>query len=151
MLNFDCVSFDECWMQNWGSVVQMAWPIKQRKKRKKRLQRKKKRSLGRRICSVVRVLGHWYPLFNFYNGKLFGIRAKEHRGLRYNNFRVQSNVVIFDETVSKTYHKGLKDLKRAPRVVKHMCHNDLNVHHFPCLINCYATYLKHIKCLVEHI
>ena len=51
----------------------------------------------------------------------------------------------------KTYHGGLKDLKRAPRVVKHVCCDDLNVEHFPFLVNCYATYLENIKCLTEHV
>ena len=68
------------------------------------------------VCHNAKSLLH---TIYFYNGKLFGIRAKEHRDLRYNNFRVESNGVIFDETLSKTYHGGLKDLKREPRVVKH--------------------------------
>ena len=76
---------------------------------------------------------------------LFGIRGKEHRDLRYNNFRVELNDVIFVETVSKTFHGGLKDLKRAPRVVKHVCCDDFHVEHFPCLVNCCSTYLENIK------
>ena len=74
------------------------------------------------------------------------VSAKEHQDLRYCNFRVELNGVIFDKTVSKTYHGGLKDLKRAPHVVKHVCCDDLNVEHFPCLVNCYATYLENVKC-----
>lgn len=57
----------------------------------------------------------------FYNGKLFGIRSKEHRNLRYSNFRIDTESVTYDESVSKTYHGGLKDLKYKPRVVKHVC------------------------------
>ena len=40
----------------------------------------------------------------FYNGKLFRLRAKEHRQLRYINIRVKNNFIIFDESVSKTFH-----------------------------------------------
>ncbi len=47
----------------------------------------------------------------FYNGKLFGIRAKEHRGLRVNNFRIDSVSVTYDESTSKTFYGGPKDLK----------------------------------------
>ena len=47
----------------------------------------------------------------FYNGKLFGNRTKEHCQLRYINVRVKNNFIIFDESVSKTFHGGLNDLK----------------------------------------
>lgn len=43
----------------------------------------------------------------FYNGKLFGLRAKEHRNLKYSNFRIESDSVVYDESVSKTFHGGL--------------------------------------------
>lgn len=100
-------------------------------------------------CQTSRSLLH---TIYFYNGKLFGIRSKEHRNLRYVNFRVESNSVIYDESVSKTYHGGLKDLKYTPRVVKHVCCNEnADLSHFPCLVNCYAKYLENIKCLSEEV
>lgn len=49
----------------------------------------------------------------FYNGKLFGLRANEHRLLRVGNIVVQENLIIFDESISKTFHGGLKDLSRS--------------------------------------
>jgi len=55
----------------------------------------------------------------FYNGKMFGLRANEHRILRYNNITVKDNLIIFDESVSKTFHGGLKDLKKGKRYIKH--------------------------------
>ena len=38
----------------------------------------------------------------FYNGKLFGLRACEHRLLRFCNICVKENMIIFDESLSKT-------------------------------------------------
>jgi hypothetical protein len=58
----------------------------------------------------------------YFNGKLFGIRAIEHRDLRYHNIRVQNNSIIYDETCSKTFRGGLDDLKHNPREVRHICH-----------------------------
>ena len=88
----------------------------------------------------------------FYNGKLFGIRSNEHRNLRYINLRVESNCIIYDESVSKTYHGGLKDLKYKPRVVKHVCcKENCELGHSRCLVECYKKYLEHIKTLSEEI
>ena len=82
-----------------------------------------------------------------YNGKLFG-----HRNLRYVNFRIESNCIIFDESVSKTYHGGLKDLKHMPRVVKHVCCGENeDVGHFRCLVHCYTKYLESIDALTKEI
>ena len=50
----------------------------------------------------------------FYNGKLFGLRSKEHRGLRFCNFRVDSVSITYDESISKNYHGGLNDIKYSP-------------------------------------
>ena len=36
--------------------------------------------------------------------------------------------------MSKTYHGGLLDLKYAPRVVKHVCH-EVGQKHDPCLVD----------------
>ena len=78
---------------------------------------------------------------------MFGLRSKEHRNLQYYNFRIEFNCIIYDETVSKTYHGGLKDLKYKPRVVKHVCCVDKNDKHFPCLVNCYTKYIDNIRSL----
>ena len=58
----------------------------------------------------------------FYNGKLFGPRACEHRLLRFCNICVKENLIIFDESLSKTFQGGLKDLKKKPHLIKHKCH-----------------------------
>lgn len=80
----------------------------------------------------------------YYNGKLFGLRAKEHRQLRYMNIRVENNFIIFDESVSKTFHGGLNDLKYKPRFVKHFCHA-LRSQHSRCLVEIYELYLSMIQ------
>ena len=98
-------------------------------------------------CSLTKTVKSLLHTIYFYNGKLFGLRSKEHRNLKFINFRVQSNCIIFDETVSKTYHGGLKDLKYKPRVVKHVCCVDKIEKHFPCLVNCYSKYLENIRSL----
>ncbi|XP_031573097.1 zinc finger MYM-type protein 4-like [Actinia tenebrosa] len=87
----------------------------------------------------------------FYNGKLFGLRSNEHRNLRCSNFRIDSESVTYDESVSKTYHGGLKDLKYKPRVVKHVCCAGKDANHQPCLVNCFATYMEKIKHLAKNI
>ena len=87
----------------------------------------------------------------FYNGKLFGIRAKEHRGLRVNNFRIDSVSVTYDESTSKTFYGGLKYLKYTvlDRVTKHICCSGKDVNHFPCIVNCYSTYIEKVKDLAK--
>jgi hypothetical protein len=88
----------------------------------------------------------------FYNGKLFGLRSQEHRNLRYVNFKIESNCIIFDESISKTYHGGLKDLKYTPCVVKHVCCGENeDVGHFRCLVHCYTKYLGSIEALSKEI
>ena len=52
----------------------------------------------------------------FYNGKLFGLRASEHRNICLNNFEIADNFIRFEENVCKTFHRGLLDLKCEPRV-----------------------------------
>ena len=39
----------------------------------------------------------------FYNGKLFGLRAGEHRLFRFCNTFVKENLIIFDESLCKTF------------------------------------------------
>ena len=98
-----------------------------------------KRSFG---CHNAKVLLH---TVYFYNGKLFGIRAKEHRDLRYNNFRVDSNSITFDESSLKTYHGGLRGLKYSARVIKHICCPSDEPNHFPCLVEAHGKYLECVK------
>ena len=61
----------------------------------------------------------------FYNGKLFGLRPNEHRLLRISNIVLVNNLIIFDESLSKTFHGGLKDLKKQARYIKHICHQPI--------------------------
>ena len=68
----------------------------------------------------------------FYNGKLFGLRAGEHRLIRLSNIVVEGNKIVFDEFRSKTYKGGLKDLKNKPRYIVHICHKN-GESHSPCL------------------
>ena len=57
----------------------------------------------------------------FYNGKLFGLQAGEHRLIRFqakSNIVVAGNKIAFDEFRGKTYKGGLKDLKNKPRYIE---------------------------------
>jgi hypothetical protein len=47
----------------------------------------------------------------YFNGKLFGIRAGEHRCLRLTDIEVESESIIYRENSSKTFHGGINDLK----------------------------------------
>lgn len=86
----------------------------------------------------------------FYNGKLFGLRSNEHRLLRVSNFKIVDNLIIFDESTSKTFHGGLKDLKKEPRLIKHECHRPQKGHS-PCLQSIYALYVELVKDTAESI
>ena len=79
--------------------------------------RKKKRTRQIKVFWDVRSIMLRHTIY-FYNGRLFGIRAKEHRDLRCNHFSVDIDFVTLD--VSKTYDGGLKGLKYSPRVIKHI-------------------------------
>ena len=46
----------------------------------------------------------------FYNGKLFGLRASEHRSITLANIRVFDDFIKFEENVSKTFNGGICDL-----------------------------------------
>ena len=88
----------------------------------------------------------------FYTGKLFGLRSTEHRNLRYSNFSIDSESVTYDESVSKTYHGGLRDLKYKPRLVKHVCCAGKDVGHNRCIVKCYSSYaskIQEIACKVK--
>ena len=40
----------------------------------------------------------------FYNGKIFGLRASEHRNTSLENIEIGDNYIRFKENVSKTFH-----------------------------------------------
>ena len=81
----------------------------------------------------------------FYIGKLFGLGASEHPMFRLHNFVVSENAVSFVENVSKTYHGGLKDLKRNATNVKHYCHRDEDKEHNPCIVKLFKKYTSMIS------
>lgn len=80
----------------------------------------------------------------FYNGKMFGLRAGEHRLLRLCNIYVKENLIIFDESLSKTFHGGLKELKNTPRFIQHKCH-DIGSQHNRCLAALYTMYINKVQ------
>ena len=86
----------------------------------------------------------------FYNGKLFGLRAGEHRLLRLCSIFVKENYIIFDESLSKTFHGGLKDLKKKPRFIKHKCH-DVGHQHDRCLAALYSVYISKVQGFAESL
>lgn len=86
----------------------------------------------------------------FHIGKLFGLRAKEHRSLRLDVFLVGNNEITLVENVSKTYHGGLKDLKRTPRNMKHHCHADNEKNHRPCVVELLKKYMMKVEKLTRH-
>ena len=81
----------------------------------------------------------------FYVGKLFGLRAKEHRMLRLDKFVVGENEVSFIANVSKTYYGGLKSVKRNPGNVKHYCHTGNEKEHKPCIVKLFNKYMAMVN------
>ena len=86
----------------------------------------------------------------FYNGKLFGLRAGEHRLIRLSNIVVEGNKIVFDEFRGKTYKGGLKDLKNKPRYIEHICHENRESHS-PCLALMYSVYIEKIRSHAESV
>ncbi|CAB4031463.1 zinc finger MYM-type 3-like [Paramuricea clavata] len=78
----------------------------------------------------------------FYIGKIFGLRACEHRQLRLSNFVIENNKICYRENISKTFHGGLKDLKKKPRIVTRYCHEDEESVHEPCLVQMFKQYIS---------
>ena len=76
----------------------------------------------------------------FYNGKLFGLRASEHRSITLANIRLFDDFIKFEENVSKTFHGGICDLKYVPRSVTHICHSKGQSHE-RCLVELYRLYI----------
>lgn len=81
----------------------------------------------------------------FYVGKLFGLRPCEHRQLRLSNFVVEENTITYRENISKTFHGGLKDLKKKARTVTHYCHSDNVSGHEPCLVEMFKQYISLVR------
>ena len=79
----------------------------------------------------------------FRNGKLFGLRANEHRLLPINNIVLVDNLITFDESL-KTFHGGLKDLKEQARYIKHTCH-ERNEIHDSRLQSLYRLYVEKVR------
>ena len=77
----------------------------------------------------------------FYNGKLFGLRASEHRSLRVKDFEIGEYFIKYTENVCKTYHGGLHDLKKKRKVITHICHK-MKEDHDRCLVNMYKMYFE---------
>ena len=84
----------------------------------------------------------------FYNGKLFGIRAGEHRLLRLRNFTLSENSIVFNESISKTFHGGLKGRKYIPRNVEHVCHQPSEKHEH-CLVSLNKLYFSKVEKLAQ--
>ena len=86
----------------------------------------------------------------FYNGKLFGLRASEHRSITLAkiNIRLFDDFIKFEENVSKTFHGGICDLKYVPRSVTHICHSKGQSHE-RCLVE--PFYIVYILVYVKHL
>jgi len=81
----------------------------------------------------------------FYIGKLYGLRPSEHRELRMSSFVIEECTITYRENVTKTYHGGLRDLKRKGRVVEHQCHSENGGNHKPCLVDMFKEYVSMIR------
>lgn len=69
--------------------------------------------------------------------------------MRLTNFTVLKNKIIFNESRSKTFYGGLKDLKYTPQVVTHFCH-EINVeNHSRCLVLLYKLYIEKVQGFAE--
>lgn len=80
----------------------------------------------------------------FYSGKLFGLRAQEHRKLSLDDIRIidGNTTIAYYEKTSKTFHGGIADMKKNARTVKHICHGIENEGHKPCLVQIYKLYFS---------
>ena len=63
---------------------------------------------------------------------------------------VKENLIIFDESFSKTFHGGLKDLKKKPRLIKHKCH-EIGVEHDRFLAALYSVYITKVEGFAESV
>ena len=84
----------------------------------------------------------------FYNGKLFGIRAQEHRILRLSDIDLENgNTIVYRENCSKTFHGGIADMKKKARTAKHVCHESGKEKHNRCLFAIYKCYFTLVSSL----
>jgi hypothetical protein len=60
--------------------------------------------------------------------------------LLISNIVLVDNLIIFDESLSKTFHGGLKDLKKQARYIKHICHEPNEIHDL-CFQSLYRLYI----------
>ena len=63
---------------------------------------------------------------------------------------VKENLIIFDESFSKMFHGGLKDLKKKPRLIKHKCH-EIGVEHDRFLAALYSVYITKVEGFAESV
>ena len=82
----------------------------------------------------------------FYNGKIFGLRAGEHRIIRLRDFTLGNDFIQYTENASKTHHGGLFDLKKTARIVKHYCEKCCQgQEHTRCLVRLYRQYFELVE------
>ena len=60
------------------------------------------------------------------------------------NIFVKENNIIFDESLFKTFHGGLKDLKKKPRFIKHKCH-EVGHQYDRCLTALHSDYISKVQ------
>lgn len=84
----------------------------------------------------------------FYNGKLFSLRAGEHRLLRLSNVSLSKNCTTFNESMSKIYNGGLNYVRYTPRCVEHFCHKPGEKYE-NCRASLYNLYFSMVKELAE--
>ena len=90
-----------------------------------------------------------YTLY-FYNGKLFGLQGGKYRLLRFCNICVKENLIIFNESLFKTFHSRLKDLEKKPRLIKHKC-RQIDDEHDRCLAALYSVYISKVQGFAESV
>ena len=57
---------------------------------------------------------------------------------------MDNNFNVFDESLSKTFQGGLKDLTKKPLYIKHMCHQ-VGETHSPRLVSMYSLYISKVE------
>ena len=63
---------------------------------------------------------------------------------------MKENIIVFDESCSKTYGGGLDDLKNKPWYIEHKCYAMGEVHN-PCLSSAYQLHIDKVKKLAGKI
>ena len=62
--------------------------------------------------------------------------------MRLRDIEIGCNFLIYRENMSKTFHGGIKDLKKTPKVIKHVCHKEGEEDHQRCLVKIYSKYYE---------